>query len=668
MSTFVILYAVIMVLLVCALPVIYLVIRTKKKKVLSDINLSSSKKNVKNRLYQLQKIYMVTPIVKRYFVKLKNKYRAIFPADEVTLNKKTTSRITICLSICIAIFAATCILANGDVMFAVAGFLSCYIIFTTLVNSSEEKLQIKLLEQLDTFITDVHSYYHDTGMVDEAIASTLDDLPYEISLHANKIYNIVTSVDSEAEIEKYVDTAPNKFLLLMAAICVSVKEYGDEKVENGRSLFLKNLNYLKSELSQERLRMQKRVAVFSGKVIGVLVPLFCLKPLEMWMRKNFADTVDFYQGFGGTFSLACIIAVTFVCYELINALKDDRTEHDEPKIYRTISEIPAVKNILKLYTEKNYTKTMRYGDALKAIGVRSGTNVFFVKRICTALLLFIISLAVFFTGVYKAKDIVLTSYSQSYEDSLVPNEEWRETLRETSIKFKGSVKSNKVDKEQLIEELKSQLDGDERMATLVYEELESRREAYENKYFKWYMFVISLAVGIFGFFLPVWLLYYKKKIMGMNREDEVAQFRTLILILMHEDGMNIDIILEWMERFSHAFKSSISDCIINLEYSQQGALETLREKEGSFGPFRRLCDSLLSADKVGVDGAFDDLETEREYYQEKRKLDNDKLLGICLRKANRYQMIPIWCIIIFYLILPFGMYALNMLTEFGTLL
>lgn len=120
----------------------------------------------------------------------------------------------------------------------------------------------------------------------------------------------------------------------------------------------------------------------------------------------------------------------------------------------------------------------------------------------------------------------------------------------------------------------------------------------------------------------------------MNREDEVAQFRTLILILMHEDGMTIDTILEWMERFAYAFKSSLSDCIINLEYSQQKALERLRDAEFGFAPFRRLCESLISTDKVGIIKAFDYLETERDYYQKKERSTMAAFLANASGKQN----------------------------------
>ena len=671
MQGFFAIYGVIMAIAVIALVCIWIFTKRRKRANSVSKNLTiSEKRNTKNHLYLLYRIYLVTPVVKRYFLKLKSRYRTLFPADEVTLNKKTTERMTFCLLICLGIFCLTCIMCKGDLFFVLTGLLACYIIFTTLINSSEEKLQIKLLDQLDTFITDVHAYFHDTEMVYEAISSCLDDLPYEIGLHANKIYSIVTAVDVEAEIENYVETAPNKFLLLMAAICASVKEYGDEKLANGKSVFRNNLDYLKSELNMERIRMRDRVIAFSGKVISVLAPLFCLKPLEIFMKHFFPDTATFYDGNGGVIAMAIILTITLVAYELINSLKDsdNQNRYGEQRALKAVSNLPFMKDLLSKYTEHNYSKTLRLADALKATGDTNGTDVFILKRISTAILLAIMVNVIGLAGIARAKEVVADNYEECYKDALIPNENYRQTMRDLSLEYNGYVKDTRQTEEELKEHLRGAGLTEDRMIQIIVDEMDSKRDEYKTHYYKWYILFISVGAAVLGYMIPYWLLHYRKKIMQMNREDEVAQFRTLILILMHEDGMTLDTVLEWMERFAHTFKSSIADCIINLEYSKRGAIEKMREEEGSFAPFRRLCDSLISEDDVGLEGAFDDLEIEREYYQEKRKTDNKVLLSKCTKKANKIMMLPVWAIIIFYLIVPFGTYAANMLVDFSSIL
>lgn len=651
--------------MILALLLVYMIVKRRKRK--HSPAILASTKNTRNYLYHLYRIYRVTPILKNYFRKLKNKYRAILPADEVTLNTITTKRMSLCLGICASLFFLTCLLSEGDWMFAIAGCLCCYIIFTTLISSSEEQMQLKLLTQQDLFITEVHSYFHDTGRIEDAIASCLDDLPYEIGLHAQKLHSIVNSIDVETEVENYVDIAPNKFLLLMAAICSSVKEYGDKKLKDGKSVFLNNLNFLKEELGIEKLRFKKKVAAFSGKIVGVLIPLFCIKPLQLYMEHNFPDTQSFYRGFGGTITLAVIIVITFVCYEFMNALKDDQNETEENRILTLISNVPFIKKYLMLYTERNYTKTLRISDDLKAIGDHNGTNVFYVRRILYAIGCAALVICVSLIGIHRTKKVIVTTWSNSYENVLVPNEEYRQSLQDFSMTYSGKIKNADIERDELCAELLESVE-DEQMVNLIADEFVSRAEQLKTYYFKWYILLLALGGGIAGFFVPGLLLRYKKKIMQLNREEEVARFRTLILILMHQDGMTLDTILEWMERFANTFKPSISDCILNLNYSRIGALEKLKEAESGFAPFRRLVNSLMATDDVGLEGAFDDLEIERNYYQKESEQDNLRLLGQRIKKANAIQMVPILALAILYLLLPMGVYVLNTYSQLSAVM
>ena len=41
-------------------------------------------------------------------------------------------------------------------------------------------------------------------------------------------------------------------------------------------------------------------------------------------------------------------------------------------------------------------------------------------------------------------------------------------------------------------------------------------------------------------------------------EDEVMQFQTIILMLMRIERVNVEMILEWLERYANIFKAPIS--------------------------------------------------------------------------------------------------------------
>ena len=640
-------------------------IRIKHQKNPNDL-ISASKRNTKNHLYALYKIYMATPVIKRYFSKLKKKYRSIFPADEVTLNARVTKEMTKCLLWSFLVLLLVIIVCKGDIPYTIIGATGAYMIFTMILNGSNEKLEMRLLDQLDTFITDIHAYYHDSHNVEDAIMQTIDDLPYEIGLHADKILTIVTSPEADLEMEKYIQTSPNRYLLLLATICNSIKEYGEKELDDGRSLFLYNLNCLKGELNDERLRLQKKKNAFMGVSVGCLIPLFILKPSETLLLNSITELSRFFKGIGGIISLAIVATVTLICYEVINILKDDgEDDENEHRVLKSISNLPGIKKFLTLKINHNYSRSLLMTDKLKATGDTAGLPAFLVKQYLWAAMFFMIITVVAIFGNYKSRHYLLSDFSSAFGQELVPNEDYREDLQNISLAMHGEIRDYDENLEERVHEFLFSHEYTDEMAEAIIAELKARHEEYETYYYKWYYLIIALVAGLIGYYIPLLLLEYKFHIRKLKREDEVAQFRTVILILMHEDGMMLDTVLEWMERFGKSFKQSLSECIMNLEYSQRDALETLKEKESGFGPFRRLVDSLIAVDDVGLEGAFDDLETEREYYHDKRREDSDMIIKKNSNMAKLIMMIPIFAVLVAYIVYPFIMYVINMFNEFG---
>ncbi len=54
----------------------------------------------------------------------------------------------------------------------------------------------------------------------------------------------------------------------------------------------------------------------------------------------------------------------------------------------------------------------------------------------------------------------------------------------------------------------------------------------------------------------------------------------------------------------------------------------------SYEAFKDFCDNLISIDKVGVVKAFDEIQTDREYFMKKREQDREENLARKLAKAH----------------------------------
>lgn len=637
-----------------------------KQKRASEEFVEAQKKDKKNYFRFLYKIYSLTPVVRRYLTNLRTKYQSIFPADDITIETMVTKRMTLGVAIFLSIITGISFVCKFDIPYMIIGVAGAYIIFTHVMNTSDESLERKLLDQLDIFIDDVSSYYHDTKDVGEAIDQTLDTLPYEISLHAQRIKQIVASADPNYEMESYIEVAPNRFLLLTAAVCASIAECGDKEID-GKSLFITSLNYIKEELNAERIYLMKKQAAYAGKIIGVTVPLFMLKPAEILLLHSMPELASFYHGAAGVITLSLITIIDIICYELINIAKNTgKVTNDVAKSdskIKKISEIRFVKSFLVAKANKHYSKSLKETDMLNGTGSTDTWNTYTLKRYAWALALFIIANVVFIFGNIRDKAYVFSDFTSAYGQSLVPSEEYRQEMQKISVDVTGEVK--KADNiEDIVREYVLAYDYNENMIPDITDELTERVEKYRTIYYKWWMLLIAIGVSAIGYYIPAFMLKQKAKVMEMKRNDEVAQFKTLIMILMHMDGMMLDEVLVWMNRFARVYKSALSECIMNFEWSQQKSLEAMKEKESGFAPFRRLCDSLMAVDAVGLERAFDSLETDRDFQNKKREEDNNNLLKKESSKASTLMMIPIYAVITGYIVVPFGLYVANMATQF----
>lgn len=173
-----------------------------------------------------------------------------------------------------------------------------------------------------------------------------------------------------------------------------------------------------------------------------------------------------------------------------------------------------------------------------------------------------------------------------------------------------------------------------------------------SNYFKAGELAIAMACAIFAYFVPNLFLTFQKKMRQLEMDDEVMQFQTIILMLMHIERVSVEFIVEWLTRFSNIFREPLQRCLNNYEAGAYEALEELKD-DVTFKPFIRIIESLQSAiENVKITDAFDELESERAFFQEKRKEANERLIA---KKASIGKVLgfaPMVALFVGYLIGP----------------
>ena len=657
----------ILVLLVLCI-MLYMKQRTAER---ADRMIKTKKKNGRNYFYHLYITYISLPFVKSYFNKLRNRLQGVFPADEIAINMKATKIFTLGLGVSAAIIVVTTVAAGGDIFFILAGITMTYIMFITVVDKSVETMEMNLMMQFKDLIDQIREEYNRLGRVDDAISYTLDKLPYEIGLHATKMHQVLTSTDVEKEANKYIDIAPNKFFMTFTAIAATTVEYGDKKMENGESLFLKNLNFLKEEVNIELLKERKNTNLFSGLTLVALIPIFAIKPIENWAMHNMSEISEFYKGSYGIICMALVFFFSAVAYTVIGALKNGRqAETTDTTIYKAIAEIPPIKRFLNRQVTRNYTKCQRHNDMLRYTGDKQGINAFIVKRYVFAAVAMAVTFALMTTSVLRERSMQLHDFADAFDSSIVADADYRATMEGVAEDWTTTMKSMNVEdvssdeyKKELTQDILEQGEiKDEKYAEMIAEAVMKHLDGYHAIYFKWFYLLAVFGAAIAGYMVPLWILMFQMKSIKMNMEDEVAQFQTIALMLMHVDGVNTVMLLEWLERFAYCFKESISECIVELPHNGQKALIKMQDKE-SFEMFKSFVNNLLSIDSVGVEKSFSNVETDREYYKEKRKEDNDMLMKKKADIGKWVAMIPLVFVFGAYLIYPMIKLAMSMMSE-----
>ena len=623
-------------------------------------------------LYQkLYVIYSKAPIVKRYLAKLRRRLEIINIEDEYLTRKQASNYLTKALAIIIPLtFLIIALTKNNTLLMFI---LLIFEIFITeiIIESSVDKLDNKILKQQIDFFAEIRHAYHETNMVEEAIYQVAQDDEKEVSAQAQKIYEVLISDDPETELEKYYDIAPNSYLKEFAGISYLTKEFGDRKIDK-TSLYLKNVNNITEEMQIEILKRDELNYKFQSLSIISIVPALFIDVIKNWAMDQFSFTSSFYKGQWGFLTQMLLLVIIAVCFILIRKVKDatgiEGATTDNPWQKR-IYENKIAKKFIDLFIPKKGTKEYKnLINLLKKAASKLKMEWLFVNRIVISIVTFLVTILLVVKVHQVACDLVYTDTS-SYSESVMGMSESEKAKAQEELKkdnyFLDKYRGKEVTKEFLknaITYSDAYKDATEDEITEATDRIYTKLQTLDNKYLAPIGLVISLAFAYIGYMGPIGLLLFQAKMRELEMEDEVMQFQTIILMLMKIERVNVEMILEWLERYANMFKEPITKCVNNYEAGAWEALEQLKN-DTDFPLFVRIVESLQAAvEKIPIEQAFDELDTERDYYQQKRKQSNERLIS---RKAMIGSVIgfaPMVCLFVGYLIVPMCVIGLGSMT------
>ena len=595
--------------------------------------------------------------------------------DEYATRRDSAKILSKTLIILIPIMTASIILAHTNYL-----LLSIILIFEifmmdSFIDGMVDKIDNTLLkEQLD-FFAEIRHAYHEFNMVEEAIYQISQDDEKNISKQGEKIYEVLISNDPEMELEKYYDIAPNPYLKEFAGVSYLTKEFGDRKVDKS-SLYLKNVNNITEEMQIEILKRDKIDYVFQSLSIISIVPVLGLEPLKNWSVDNFSFTQNFYCGKGGMLVQILVILLTVICYLLLRKIKnngstDKSTQNTENPWQAKVYKNPIGKRIVDLFIPKKGTKDfIKVQKLLKDSASKLKMEWLYVNRITIAILTFLISIFLFVELHITSINWIYTEPTTDYDImGGVTGSELQEAMAKTESDnkfldmFRGNTKTTVQDIQKAMERSKDYADSDEEEIETSAKRVYDKLQKVNKEYLGWFEVLLAVVFMIVAYMAPIWIMYFQLKMRQMEMEDEVMQFQTIILMLMRIERVNVEIILEWLERYANIFKEPISRCVNNYEAGAWEALEELKNAT-NYQQFIRIVESLQAAvEKIPIRDAFDELDSERDYYQAKRRESNDRLIAKKARIGKLIGFTPMVVMFVGYLIVPLVVIGLTSMTS-----
>ena len=613
-----------------------------------------------------QKLYMTytkIPVLKRYILKLRRRLEIINVDDEYVTRRDAAKMLTKTLAILVPLVIITIAITHSNILLMTILLIFELFMIDTYIDGLVDKKDNNLLKQQIDFFSEIRHAYHEFNMVEEAIYQVSQDDEMDVSRQGEKIYEVLISNDPEGELEKYYDVAPNSFLKEFAGVSYLTKEFGDRKMD-GASLYLKNVNNITQEMQLEILKRDKLDYVFQSLSIISIVPILLLEPLKNWAMSNFSFTQSFYDGKSGMIVQILILILTFVSYMLTRKLKDNgsttidtRSENPwQAKLYKK----PIIKKVVDLFIPKKGSKDYRkVQKLLKDSASKLKMEWLYVNRITLAIVTCIVSI-VLFTQLHKIAinyvyEEPTTDYnvmgSLSEKDLKKANELTKQDNYFLDM-FKGKLDTTEKDIRRAMQRSKYYADANDKELSTASARVYKKLKIVNSENMQWFELLLAFVFALIAYMGPIWLLKFQMKMRQLEMEDEVMQFQTIILMLMRIERVNVEIILEWLERYSNIFREPISKCVNNYEAGAWEALEELKN-DTTYQPFIRIIESLQAAvEKIPIQDAFDELDTERDYYQARRKESNERLIKKKGMIGKVIGFAPMVCLFVGYLIIP----------------
>lgn len=628
-------------------------------------------KGLGSLLLQSYRFGMKVPLLSAYILQVQKRISFRHVGDEPSLRRLTMTVVLIILGGYGGISVILFLLQPG-IAFVILSVLCAVVLNSLVLDMCLSRMEKRLLVQMLDLFADVRHRYHQHGMVEEALYEAAEAGTGEAAEQVRLIYEALTSPDPNEALERYYEVAPNRFLKGFAGVSYMVMEFGDKDREQG-SIYLKGLGNLTQEIHLEILRRDKLDYLLKGLNIIALAPVLFTAPIERWARVSFPTMDEFYRSKIGFVTKISIYVIIILAYLLLQRLQqyDEtryRSGHKHSWLDQFLYRQTFIRKLAMLFAAK--PGSVQYSQTIRLMRESSSELKYewlAIRRVILFAGCLVLTLGcILLLHQVERNHILHDPIRDDRMFGAMAEADLRKAEEKTALD-QSVLESVEMNRGATYEEVSNalqqlspvQLDHDTQNETIA--RIMQKLEVYNKQYVRWWEMIIAILMGAAGYYMPVWLMIFQRKMRRLDMRHEIYQFQTVISILREMDRMSVEEILEWLNRFAVIFKRPLQKCLLHFEHGPELALEQLKEEAG-LPEFQRLIDKLqLALGKISIREAFDDLESMMAFYFEQRKQEYSKMIDVKASWGRTIGFAPMYALIFLYLVIPLvGMSFLQM--------
>lgn len=449
------------------------------------------------------------------------------------------------------------------------------------------------------------------------------------------------------------------YAVLVNRLCDLTGETGDRKQE-GTSLFLKNLSYIREELREDILFRKHQSYCFLGLTKLCILPFFMIPFIALWAGSVLDALAAYYQGGFSIITTTICFGITVMSYELVAWCEmPDLIKEIDYKVVRKMLQIPWISANVNRKVQRQYHHYLLKNEKLKLLQGYGNVREFILKKRCSAVCYSIFG--IFFLGMLWRIELWQISDQLHFPEmyTLLETDEIQYIEEKMQEQFQNLCKGTST-----LDEVKEVWREEKEVGDTVFLQLEQSYLTWQQYRKKIVILFWAIPFGVWGYIRPEILLRLRQESVKQERMEEVRRLQTVFLVLAQNKDITVEQILEEMEESAVLFRKALQETVDHFSYGRKAEIERLRE-EIAFAPMGRICDTLLACEDIGVEDACSGLEEERYYTLKQQKQERMEQMKERAALGKILAYVPFLMVLALKLILPFVVEGLSQLQLYS---